>query len=256
MGLELAKLLQARGDQLILLARDPVKLEQAKRLLEQVKPTPVHTYSCDVSDEERLTEVFTDIRTKCRSIDFLVLNAGVATVELFADYKSLREVTENIKINLLGAVATAYLATPLLVSGSHILFVSSGFGLVGAAGYSVYATAKGGMNNFADALRREMLVRGVSVHVACPGDIDTPMLESEYRMMPDWIKQKLGRAKPMPAEQAARYMLDRCEKGQYLIVPSKDVTLLILLQKLPKSLSTYLIDRILPLPPPPVGSSV
>ncbi len=257
LGLEMAAQLAAKGYDLILVARDPAKLKAAQERLQTAAPAvSISTYACDVADEDRLLEVFADIRGRCASIDFLILNAAVATVDLLADYKCLKDVTTNIKINFIGAVSTAYLSTPLLVPGSHILFVSSGYGLVGAAGYSLYAGAKGGMNNFADALRREMLPRGISVHVACPGDIDTPLLEGELKAMPAWIRDKTVRAKPLPAAEAARCILGMCAKGRYMIIPSKDVTLLVLVQKLlPRILSTYVIDRALPLPPASITSA-
>lgn len=257
LGLAMATILGSQGYDLILIARDPSKLQGAKETLKSAAPTStIYTYACDVANEERLLEVFADIRMHCKSIDFLILNAAIATIDLLADYKSLNDVTTNIKVNFLGAVSTTYLSTPLLVPGSRILFISSGYGLVGAAGYSLYAGAKGGMNNFADALRREMLPRGISVHLACPGDIDTPLLEGEIRAMPPWIREHTVRAKPLAAEGAARYILSRCVKGKYMIIPSKDVRLLVLVQKLlPRALSTYVIDRTLPLPPHPIPQS-
>ena len=250
LGLAMAKNLQARGYELVLLARDAGKLARAQAELQAADPSSsVHTYACDVADEDALTRTFDQIKRHCDSIDFLVLGAGSVTIELFVEYKDLRTITDNVKANLLGAMSTVYLSAPLLVPGSHILFVSSGFGLVGPAGYSVYATAKAGMNIFADALRREMLGRDVAVHVTCPGDIDTPMLEHELRSMPSWLKQT-GRAKPMSAQRAAAYILKMCFKGKYMITPSSDVDLLVLVQKLlPRVVSMYLIDRVLPLPP-------
>ncbi|MDE0855911.1 MAG: SDR family NAD(P)-dependent oxidoreductase [Nevskia sp.] len=250
LGLAMAKALRSQGYDLLLIARDRDRLIQAKGALEAIGTGKVWIYSCDISDEDALMRTFEAICEQFQLIDLLVLNAGVATVDLLADYKNLSDITKNVQINLLGAMSTAYLASPLLKAGSRILFISSGFGLVGSAGYSLYAAAKGGINNFADALRREMLPRKVSVHLACPGDIDTPMLEGELKSMPDWIRQKMGRAKAMPPDRAAAYILEKCFKGQFMIILSGDVKLLILIQRLlPRGVAMYLIDRILPLPP-------
>ncbi|MBA3487835.1 MAG: SDR family NAD(P)-dependent oxidoreductase [Lysobacter sp.] len=113
-----------------------------------------------------------------------------------------------------------------------------------------YAAAKGGLNNFADAIRRELLPRGIKVHLACPGDIDTPMYAGELEHMPAWIKEKMGRGKPMKADVAARHILKMCFRDRFRIDLSGDVMLLVCLQKLlPHKLSTLVIDRILPVPP-------
>jgi len=251
LGLAMAKYFQVRGYELILLARNSDKLHTVKVALSKISSTSrIHIYPCDVSDEQELIKIFKEINATFTTIDFLVLNAGVATIDLLSDYETLSEVTHNIKINLLGVVSTTYLCMPLLKPGAHILFIASGFGLIGPAGYSLYATAKAGIINFSEAMRREMLNRKVMVHLSCPGDIDTPMLQGELEIMPTWMKNKMGRAKPKNAEKVANYILNKCFKGRFMIIPSVDVTFLMIVQKLlPRTLSTFLIDKILPLPP-------
>ncbi|KJK17046.1 SDR family NAD(P)-dependent oxidoreductase [Pseudomonas sp. NPDC087612] len=251
LGLELAGQLARKGYDVLLLARDEGRLQAAKASLEALNSRiNVHTFVCDVADEQAMCSTFATISRRFEAIDFLIVNAAIATIDLLGDYKSLQEVNRNLKINLLGAVSSTYLGIPLLRRGAHVLFISSGFGLVGAAGYSLYAASKGGLNNFADAIRRELLPRQVHVHLACLGDLDTPMYAGELEHMPAWIKAKMGRGKPMPAGQAAAAILKGCFRRQFRINLSSDVKLLILVQKLlPQKLSTYVIDRVLPFPP-------
>ena len=251
LGLEMARRLRAQGYALLLLARDRDKLARVRaELCADGGTAPVETLSCDLADEAQVERAFVEVRSRCARIDLLVLNAGVASIDLIEDYTALPALTAGLRANLLGTVACTYLALPLMHAGGRILYVSSGFAFVGPAGYVPYATAKAGINIFADGMRRELLRRRISVHVACPGDIDTPMYRHELQTMPDWIRAKMGRGKPMPADAAARYILDRCFRGRYMIVPSADVRLLIAIQSLlPRWLSMRLIDRILPLPP-------
>jgi len=255
LGLEMARRLRAQGHALLLIARDPDKLA---RVREELKADgggiAVDTLACDLAEEAQVERAFAEIRARHSHIDLLVLNAGVASIALIEDHDSLSGLTAGLRTNLLGAVACTYLALPLMRAGGRILYVSSGFAFVGPAGYIPYATAKAGLNVFADGLRRELLRRGISVHIACPGDIDTPMYRHELQTMPDWIRAKMGRGKPMGADAAARHILDRCFRGRHMIVPSADVRLLIAIQSLlPRWLSMRLIDRILPLPPHPEG---
>lgn len=251
LGLEMARQLSARDYDLVLLARDAGRLAWARASIEQVNPRcKVHTVACDVSDEVAIIEAFEWIGQQVGGIDFLIVNAGVATIDLLSDYRTLGEVTHNLGINLVGAVSSTYLGIALLRPDARVLFISSGFGLVGAPGYSLYAAAKGGLNNFADAIRRELLPRGIKVHLACPGDIDTPMYAGELAHMPEWIKAKMGRGKPMKADVAASHILKMCFRGRFRIDLSGDVMLLVFLQKLlPHKLSTLVLDRILPVPP-------
>lgn len=258
LGLALAKSLLDRGYDVVLLARDKNKLDATRVALLAIYPQrQVHIFVCDVSDHAALTTTFDSVKESIGSLDFLVLNAGVTTVDLLEDYTNLREVARTVEINLVGAIGCTYLGLPLLHAGARILFISSGFALVGGAGYSLYSASKAGLYNFADAIRRELLPRGIHVHVACPGDIDTPMYTAELETMPDWITAKTGRATPMSAELAAQYILRDCFRGIFRIITSSDVKLLLFLQRvLPHRLYMLVLDNILPIPPSGPQSSV
>jgi short-subunit dehydrogenase len=251
LGFEMARQLKAQGHNLILVARDKDKLESSAKVLASEPGSGfIKTIACDVSDENSIEACFKTGLEGTESIDFLIVNAGVTSIDLLSDYKELAAITRDLKINLLGAIASTYLCLPFLRSGSRILFVSSGFGVVGAPGYSLYCASKAGLNNFADAIRRELLPRNIHIHVACPGDIDTPMYAGELEVMPDWIREKMGRGKPAQVGYIAKYILKKCFKNKFMIVPSLDVKGLMLVQKiLPRQLATRLIDNLLPRPP-------
>lgn len=251
LGYELAKQLKAQDHNLILVARNEDKLKSsAKALASEPGNGFVKTIACDVSNEDSIEACFKSGLQDIDDIDFLIVNAGVTSIDLLSDYKDLKAVTRDLKINLIGAIASTYVCMPYLTSGSRILFVSSGFGVVGAPGYSLYCASKAGLNNFADALRRELLPRNINIHVACPGDIDTPMYAGELEIMPDWIREKMGRGKPAQVDSIASYILEKCFKNKFMIVPSLDVTGLMTLQKiLPRRLATRIIDNLLPRPP-------
>ncbi len=250
LGLALAEQLAERGHDLHLLARDPDKLDRAEAMLRARFPgVEIAVHACDVSDPGSLERAFAEVRRRRSALDFVAVNAGAASIDLLQDYPDAATIAGNLNVNLVGAVNTAYFATGLLRPGSRLLFVSSGFAYVGPAGYSLYAAAKAGMNNFAEAMRRELLHRRVRVHLACPGDIDTPMYRGELEIMPDWMRAKSGRGKARPASEVARAILGACFRNRFLIVPSTDVRLVLLMQRLlPRSWAMWVADRLLPMP--------
>jgi 3-dehydrosphinganine reductase len=127
--------------------------------------------------------------------------------------------------------------------------ISSGFGIMGAAGYSMYCAAKAGVVNFGESLRRELLCKKIGVYVACPGDMDTPQFRNEVKNQPEWMKQSSPR-KVVPVENAAKKILSQC-KGhkKYLIVTGSDVKLLAIASKLlPRKWRDSLLDGMLPRP--------
>ena len=126
---------------------------------------------------------------------------------------------------------------------------SSGFGIMGAAGYSIYCAAKAGIVNFAESLRREMLYKKIAVYVTCPGDMNTPQLQYEIANQPEWMKQNSPR-KMMPVDKAAKKILKKCKGySKFLILIGSDVKLLATVTKLlPRKWRDKLIDSMLPRP--------
>ncbi len=247
LGFELAKKLGQEGYSLILLARQKDKLD---RSVKELSDTGFKTigYQCDTTDETRMKEVAEKIIQQDKKIDFLILNAGVVSCKLLSDFKDSRELKYDLEVNLWGTILSAYIFIPLLGGGSRILMISSGFGLMGAAGYSIYAASKAGIINFAEALRRELLHKKISVHVACPGDMDTPQFHYEHENMPQWMKKNAPRGM-MPPKVAAAKILRRCTGNRLLIITSLDVSSLMILSRLlPRRLRDFILDKVFPTP--------
>jgi short-subunit dehydrogenase len=247
LGLEIANNLGRKGYKIIILARDRGKLDNAVKELSD-KGYKADGYQCDITEETQLKEVCKEIRQSYSKINFLVLNAGVVTVKLLSDFIDTRELKYDLEVNLWGTILSAYLFLPLLCEGSKILMISSGFGLMGAAGYSIYAASKAGIINFAEALRRELLCRKISVHVACPGDMDTPQFHEEHRNMPGWMKKGTPRGM-MDAKLAAEKILKKCKGNKLLIIASFEISSLLILTKLiPRRLRDIILDKTFPTP--------
>jgi len=249
LGLALAKLLGQKGYFIIILARDIQKINSEIEHLKQLN-IKAAGYSCDITKEDDLTKVSQEIKTQYGKIDFLVLSAGVVTVKLLADYENISELKNDLEIDLWGTIQSTYFFNHLLVKQSKVLFISSAFGIMGAAGYSMYCAAKAGVINFAETYRREVQNRGISVYVATPGDIDTPQYRGEMESHPTWMKKSSPR-KVDSAESVAKKILKKCKgKYQFLIIPAGDVKLLYLFTKLlPRKWRDFILDKIFPQPP-------
>ncbi len=250
LGLAIARQLGAAGHPLVLVARDATRLIAAREGLAS-EGLSVTTYAGDVSSAESLGHVAESLKREHTVLDFLVLNAGVVCPGLLLDADDLAEQKSMIDTCLWGAILGARLFGPMLRSGGRVLIVSSGFGLLGSAGYAAYCAAKAGLVNFGEALRREWMGRGVSVYVACPADIDTPQFAYEQARMPAWMRVAEARGKVLSPDEAARRILRRCRGSRQLILINSEVKLVRLLSRLlPARLLQLVLDRALPLPPP------
>ena len=248
LGFVFAEELGSQGYKVYILARNGEKINKTVAALEE-KGIEVKGISCDVSDESQLRTAYNTIKSGTDTIDFLILNAGMVIPQLLSDYPDTSGIHKQIDTNLTGAILTAWQFLPLLVKGSKVLITSSGFGMMGAAGYTLYCATKAGLINFGEALRRELLPKGINVYVSCPGDMDTPQFFEEIRTSPEWMKTGSPR-KTVPVGVEGRKILKQCNgKMKFLILPASDVKLLAIASKiLPRKVRDYLLDRMFPQP--------
>lgn len=249
LGFAMAQKLAEKGYVPLLIARGKDKIEKAIHTLRK-RGLEGEGFQGDVTSSKDLSDIFEVIKGRYEKIDFLILNAGVVHVHLLSDYTDYREMKEDIDIDLWGTILPTKIFMPLLRPGSQILMISSGLGLVGAAGYSTYCAAKAGVINFAEALRRELLCKGISVYVACPADIDTPQYAEERKSMPEWMKKATSaRRSLLSPEEAAEKILSRCKGKRFLITINPEIMLLRGLNKiLPSSIISKILDFSLPRP--------
>src|SRR5690606_35958597 len=101
-----------------------------------------------------------------------------------------------------------------------------------------------------EALRRELLHRGIAVYAACPSDIDTPQFRAEQDAMPAWMQVAGARGKAMPPDIAAARILSRCKGKRFLILINAELHFLLLLKRvLPERALNFILERMFPLPP-------
>ncbi|MEU5968127.1 SDR family oxidoreductase [Streptomyces globisporus] len=168
-GAAVARRLQERGDDLVLLARDAGR---AKEFAERYPGA--RTLVGDLGNPDRLSWAFGQ-QSMPERIDTLLHIAGV--VEL----GEVGELTPKawhfqLNANLIAPAEITRLFLPQLrVAQGHVLFVNSGAGLNAHAGWSAYAASKHGLKALADSLRHEEHGNGVRVTSVYPGRTASPM---------------------------------------------------------------------------------
>ncbi|MFF2850331.1 SDR family oxidoreductase [Streptomyces sp. NPDC058001] len=162
-GAAVARRLHARGDDLVLLARDAGRAKDLAAALPGAR-----TLVGDLADPDRLSWAFSHQALPDR-VDSLLHIAGVVDLGAVGDLtpKTWRH---QLNVNLLApAELTRHFLPQLRVAQGHVVFVNSGAGLRAHADWSAYAASKHGLKALADALRDEEHGNGVRVTSVYPG---------------------------------------------------------------------------------------
>jgi len=133
----------------------------------------------DLTDSAACAAAVATIADRTGRIDVLVNNAGINRRGALLDL-SASDWAASFAVNL-DAVADLCRATlPVMIAagGGSIVNTASQWGLHPAPGHVAYNTSKAAVVAFTTSLARDYAPQGVRVNAVCPGEVRTPMLES------------------------------------------------------------------------------
>lgn len=174
-GHEYARQLAARGDDLVLVARNAERLEQVAAELRAAHRVEVEVLVADLVDRDQLALVEARLADRERPIDLLVNNAGFGLKKRFLD-NTLEEETEMLEVLVTAVLRLSHAALgPMAERGSGgIINVSS---VAAFLPRGTYSAAKAWVNSFSEWAHLEYTSRGVSVMALCPGFTKTEFHE-------------------------------------------------------------------------------
>ena len=222
-GLATAKICASRGYDVAIVGRSADKLAAAAAELNALATMPgqrILTRSADLSVFEQAREAIDSLVAEGFSPDILVNSAGVIIPGEFATMP-LEDFELNMSCGYWSVVYPCRAAVPHMLrrGRGHIVNISSVAGYLGIYGYTGYSSAKFAIMGFSEALRFEMKPAGISVHVVCPPDTDTPALAHEHTLRPKETDVIAGNIKPISAEKVAAAIVRAVERGKYLVIP-------------------------------------
>jgi NAD(P)-dependent dehydrogenase (short-subunit alcohol dehydrogenase family) len=167
-GAEIARLLAARGDLCVLLARRADRLQAlAEELDGEAEP-------CDVADRAAVEAVAARVLERHPRIDVLVNNAGIPGRTRFLDGDP--EVIERlIRINYLGSVwcLRAFLPGLRAAAPSDVVNIVSVSGVVAGPPSGPYSASKHAQLAFSRTAAAELRRDKIRVHTVKPGFVET-----------------------------------------------------------------------------------
>lgn len=175
----------------------------------------------------RCTTVITDVtkRDDCvrliesvPQVDVLVNNAGFAVFDAIESAKA-EDLDAMMQTNYFGMVHCTQAALPRMLArrSGTIVNVASIAGIMGYARMGGYCATKFAMIGFTEALRDEVLARGVRVALVCPGTTDTEFFVNAERGKMPGASRLILAVRP---EKVARAIVAAAGDGGYRrIVP-------------------------------------
>jgi NAD(P)-dependent dehydrogenase (short-subunit alcohol dehydrogenase family) len=128
---------------------------------------------CDrVTGDVSLEALWKDVESSLVSLDFAVLNAGIAAgspiVETsFVDWRRV------IGVNLDGMFLSLWTAMRRMTNGGAIVLTASVSGLKAEPGTAAYGASKAGVIQLARVAAKEGAAQGIRVNAIAPGGVDT-----------------------------------------------------------------------------------
>jgi NAD(P)-dependent dehydrogenase (short-subunit alcohol dehydrogenase family) len=179
-GLATARVLAERGAAVILHGRDSLKLRAE---CEKLPDPERHRYvTADLAKVEEVLYLADEVSRRQARLDVLIHCAGALGPRVPVGEYPPDEWNRVLNVNLSAPFLLTRNLRPVLRQGENptVVFVSSGAGVSGKAGWGAYAVSKFGLEGLAQVLAAELGPEGVRVNTVDPGPTRTRMRAKAY----------------------------------------------------------------------------
>ncbi|HEX6246392.1 MAG TPA: SDR family oxidoreductase [Nocardioidaceae bacterium] len=218
-GRAFAEALAARGEDLVLVARDRARLDELADLLRSRHGVSVEVLVADLADRSALAGVETRLADPDRPVTMLVNNAGFGHKLPFTE-NTVEDEQEMLDVLVTAVMRLSHAAIgPMLARGEGaIVNVSSVAAFLPRGTYSAAKRYVVSFSEWLDLTYRDRGVRGMAV---CPGFVRT---EFHERMGVGW--GSAPRWMWLDADRVAREALEDLDRGRSVSIPSRRYKLL------------------------------
>ena len=213
-GKEMAKILNKKGYDLVLVARDEEKLKDVKNELEKEKSkNNIEIISMDLSKEENCIELC----KRVRNVDILINNAGFGDCGNFTKTDLEKEI-KMIKTNIVAyhILMKEYLKEMKEKNSGKILNVASIAGFMPGPLMATYYATKSYVVKLSESVREELKKEksNVKISILCPGPVET-----NFNKVAN-VKFKIREAN---SQDVVKYAIKKMEQGKFYIVTGLDI---------------------------------
>jgi len=224
-GFAIASRFAAEGAKVVIIAANKEGAEEAAKTIKSHGGEAL-AFQGDVTSEERIKEIVSQVLNELGTIDILVNNAGIHLGKSFWE-EPLEFYDRQFKVNIMGTVIPSQAVVPHMMNKrkGKIINIASKAAIVGEPGHAAYSASKGAVLALTRAMAIELAPYNINVNSICPGPTETAILlgfmtKEQLEDLKKYIP--LGRfGKPEDIAGAALYLAsddsDWCT-GQAIIV--------------------------------------
>jgi short-subunit dehydrogenase len=191
-GRSFAQVYAKNGHDLVLVARNKIKLEEFAQELKDKYAVNVDVFAADLIPVDAAQKLFEAITEKDIKIDILVNNAGMMQVEKLNE-SDPQKLNNLIQLNIQSLVnMTQQFVNPMINRGQgKIVNVGSIASFMPTPNFAAYGASKAFVLSFSEGIAEEFRGTGVTVTCVCPGMTETKMLshaEGIEKFIPNFLK--------------------------------------------------------------------
>jgi len=192
-GFATATAFAKQGANLILIGRDKEKLGDRENFLKQYDIT-VLSIAVDISNQDSISKIVEQVRTRNIKINIIVNNAGIARFIPFGN-TDIQTLDYHLNLN----VKAPYLLTQAFLDDlidfqGNVINISSYFSrrMLPDRPSTAYSMTKGAVESFTKALAFELGPHGVRVNAIAPGTVATPQVEKNMEQLDNKAKNRFN----------------------------------------------------------------
>lgn len=236
MGLEYAKQLAERGEDLLIVSNQEQQLNECTCDLAETYGVNVIPRYQDLADPSAAEQLFEFCRRNDYQIETLVLNAGMFFFKEITP-ENLPLVDKMMQLHMCTNTRLCILFGEQMKQrhSGHILLMSSMAATLPMPGITVYSATKAYLKSFGRSLYFEMKPYGVGVTTVCPAAVATPL----YRLSENLMRLGVNTGIIWTARRLVRRALRGMYRGRRSLCPGfMNIWLPPVIAALPKALVT------------------
>lgn len=218
MGLEFARALAAKGNNLLLVSNREEELNAAKEELCAAFPVSVTTRFQDLARPDAADQLYTWCTQELQILpDIVINNAGMFFFEELSA-QNLERAQAMVNLHVVTITRTCILfGNAMTQRGSgRLLIMSSMAARLPEPGITIYSATKAYLKSFGRSLSFELKPYGVSVTTVCPAAIATPLYRLDPKLMNLGVSIRLIHTPQWLVRKALKAMF----RGRRVICPS------------------------------------